>query len=308
LENEQNKSKLVRKFLKYEGSDFAIGQTLVGHLIDRVWCFKGDAQRNFVQCIGFIIHYRNSESTEEDIFSTWPESRVDLLLQKVIHELINANTETNIATFSSILKKMIEHDSIHHSVIHSEARGPLFECIFNRAKLTNFVITTEAFTLLEEILNQNQKRSAAWMLDNYDEFMQEYITLVEHEEFVVQRQALRLLCDILEAKAFRRVMLKFVASKPYLKKIMVLLNNEQDVIAFETFHVFKLFLGNPKKHPDVYSTLFKNKEPLRTFLEGFQSERTEDEGFLKTKNTLLDVLRNMEVSPDEYREQWEQNS
>jgi len=309
LEDENNKLKLIRKFLKTGDGAFSIEDTLVGRLLNNVAYLNGDAQRNLSQCIGFIVNQvSNPDQTDENVFAQWPKGGIELLLKKVLDCYTSSKNEASITTFSAIFNKMLEIDRLQECVFQSKPNMPLFEAIFNRCKQTNFVLATDAFKALEAIFNANQSRGATWILENYDEFMIKFIELIDSEEFVVKRQSLRLLCDIIEAKTYRQVMLKFISSKPDLKIILGLLHHKQDSIAFEAFHVFKLFLGNPKKHPEVYKTLFNNKDKLQEFLEGFQNERTEDDAFLKTKKTLLGVLDKMVDSPETYHEKWQTKS
>ena len=47
---------------------------------------------------------------------------------------------------------------------------------------------------------------------------------------------------------------------------------------FEAFHVFKVFVANPNKSPQVLSILLKNREKLAGYLANFQNDR-EDEQF-----------------------------
>lgn len=45
--------------------------------------------------------------------------------------------------------------------------------------------------------------------------------------------------------------MKFISSKDNLKTIMLLLRDKSPAIQFEAFHVFKVFVANPKKPPEV---------------------------------------------------------
>ena len=60
-------------------------------------------------------------------------------------------------------------------------------------------------------------------------------------------------------------------------------------IQFEAFHVFKIFVANPKKSQGVIDILIRNKRKLIEFLMKFQKEK-EDDQFNEEKNTLLATL------------------
>ena len=63
----------------------------------------------------------------------------------------------------------------------------------------------------------------------------------------VQRQFLKLLGDVLTGRKNRKAMLRYVNSKENLILIMKLMRHKSTNIAFEAFHIFKIFVANPKK-------------------------------------------------------------
>jgi calcium binding protein 39 len=54
-----------------------------------------------------------------------------------------------------------------------------------------------------------------------------------------------------------------------------------------TFHVFKIFVANPKKTPEIASILYNNKVKLIAYLEAFQNEK-EDIQFMEEKKLLIE--------------------
>jgi hypothetical protein len=46
------------------------------------------------------------------------------------------------------------------------------------------------------------------------------------------------------------------------------------IIQFESFHVFKVFVANPKKPQQIIDILIKNKKKLITFLTNFHNQRS----------------------------------
>ena len=53
------------------------------------------------------------------------------------------------------------------------------------------------------------------------------------------------------------------------------------------FHVFKVFVANPKKPSEICNILYKNKVKLIPFLEAFQTEKG-DEQFNDEKKLLVE--------------------
>jgi Mo25-like len=58
-----------------------------------------------------------------------------------------------------------------------------------------------------------------------------------------------------------------------LKMMMNLLRDKSRNIQFEAFHVFKVFVANPKKPPQIETILRRNKEKLLAFLKGFHNDK-----------------------------------
>lgn len=86
-------------------------------------------------------------------------------------------------------------------------------------------------------------------------------------------QSLKLLADILMARQNVRVMFEYVKSKRHLMLVMNLLRSSSRSIQHEAFHVFKVFVANPRKPEDIKSILVSNRDKLLRFLKHFLDER-----------------------------------
>lgn len=75
--------------------------------------------------------------------------------------------------------------------------------------------------------------------------------------------------------------------------MMNLLRDKSANIQFEAFHVFKVFVANPKKPADITQILINNREKLILYLQKFQNEK-EDEQFVEEKTLLIKTLANLE--------------
>jgi calcium binding protein 39 len=70
-------------------------------------------------------------------------------------------------------------------------------------------------------------------------------------------------------------------------------------IQFEAFHVFKIFVANPKKSPGIVDILARNKRKLIEFLQKFQKDKENaDEQFNEEKQTLLNTLAQLPDLPE----------
>lgn len=88
-------------------------------------------------------------------------------------------------------------------------------------------------------------------------------------------QSLKLLQDILLEKRNVHVMYQYVKSKRQLMLIMNLLRSSSKSIQYEAFHVFKVFVANPKKPRDIRGILIGNREKLLRFLKQLLVDRGE---------------------------------
>ena len=60
------------------------------------------------------------------------------------------------------------------------------------------------------------------------------------------------------------------------------------------FHIFKLFVGNPRKNPGVYKTIYTNKEQIMEIIKSTQIET----------ESLLRRIEKMTLTPEEYEKTW----
>lgn len=61
--------------------------------------------------------------------------------------------------------------------------------------------------------------------------------------------------------------------KENLKMMMNLLRDTSANIQFEAFHVFKVFVANPKKPEAISQILLNNREKLIAYLKNFQNSK-----------------------------------
>jgi len=75
--------------------------------------------------------------------------------------------------------------------------------------------------------------------------------------------------------------------------MMNLLRDSSKNIQFEAFHVFKVFVANPKKPQPVLDILVKNKQLLITYLTDFHNDRSEDDQFVEEKQYLIKQIQSL---------------
>lgn len=135
---------------------------------------------------------------------------------------------------------------------------------------------------------------AKYLSLNFDLFFTKYHTsLVQSKSYVTRRQSIKLLGEMLLDRANYDIMVKYVADADHLKICMNLLRDERKMIQFEAFHVFKVFVANPRQSVPVQKILLNNRPRLIDYLNNFLNERTDDEQFIDEKGFLIKSLQKL---------------
>lgn len=141
----------------------------------------------------------------------------------------------------------------------------------------SFEISNEVFGSIRELL-MTQKRLAAESLDaNFEAFFKLYNLLLQREqEYVIQRQAIKLLGEMLLSPEYQKVMRQYVCTTEFLKIIMNLLKSKSQVLPVDAFHVFKIFVANPDKPQAVAQILHRNSDGLVKVLSSFEGGQVDE--------------------------------
>ncbi|KAI8558105.1 hypothetical protein RHMOL_Rhmol04G0063000 [Rhododendron molle] len=87
---------------------------------------------------------------------------------------------------------------------------------------------------------------------------------------------LQLLGEILTDRSNSSVMVHYVSSLDNMRVLMNLLRDSNKTIQLDAFQVFKLFIGNQNKPPEIVSILVKNRSKLLQFFGDFELGKTFD--------------------------------
>eukprot|EP01084_Bolivina_argentea_P048848 89928_1 len=119
-----------------------------------------------------------------------------------------------------------------------------------------FHISSDAFRSLETLLIRGQKKyTSNYLNKHYHRIFQGLNKLIKSDHFVTQKKTFVFLRELLVKN--RDVMIKYVANKANLAMIMNLMHRNRDnSVSFEAFHIFKMFVANPRKQKDVHMILW----------------------------------------------------
>ncbi|KAJ2497346.1 conidiophore development protein hyma [Coemansia sp. RSA 2049] len=183
----------------------------------------------------------------------------------------------------------------HEALVRATLKLPEFFNFFDYVDGENFDVTSDAFNSFHDALTKFKDPPVSFLNDNYDAFFERYHQLLESNNYVVRRQSLKLLGEILLERKNFHVMMLFIKQSANLKMVMNALNDKSKSIQYEAFHIFKIFVANPNKTPDVHKILFRNKDKLVKFLVNFQNDKNTDEQFRDEKAFLVKEIRKLDA-------------
>jgi len=189
---------------------------------------------------------------------------------------------------AAILKQCSQYEPLAKLILYA----PNFFAFFDYIQSPNFDVASEGFGCFKEVLLKHKQISAEFLEKNYDQVLVNYTKLLHSDNYVVRRQSLKLLGELLLDRANFNVMTRYISDVENLKLMMNLLRDKNKTIQFESFHVFKVFVANPHKPTPIMNILIKNKKPLVQFLGGFQADNEEDQ-FNEEKSFLIKQIQQL---------------
>ncbi|THH31634.1 hypothetical protein EUX98_g2525 [Antrodiella citrinella] len=254
---------------------------LLFHLVNNLHRLEFESRKDVVQVFSQLLR--------RQIGSRFPT--VEYLSSH--HDVIFAafkgyeNEEIGLNT-GMILRDMLKHEPLAKVLLYSEK----FYTFPHYIETTTFGISCDAYANLKETLTRHKTMVAEYLDKNYERFFSTFTTLIMSSNYVTKRQSLKLLGEILLDRANFNVMTRYIANEANLKMMMNLLRDSSRNIQFEAFHVFKVFVANPKKPPQIENILRRNKEKLLVFLKDFHNDK-EDEQFTDEKQFLIVQIQNL---------------
>merc|ERR1712007_203874 len=104
----------------------------------------------------------------------------------------------------------------------------------------------------------------------------------------------KLLGEILLDRTFVKVMVVYVSKERYLQVVMNLLRDQSLAIQTDAFHIFKIFVANPRKPARVQQILHQNKDRIVKLLEVFIASKREDKACAKDVCAIISKLHALE--------------
>ncbi|GAB2301004.1 hypothetical protein Dimus_035040 [Dionaea muscipula] len=209
----------------------------------------------------------------------------------IIDILVDGYENTEMALhYGMMLRECIRHQVVARYVLELEQ----FKKFFDYIQLPNFDIAADAAATFKELLTRHKSTVAEFLYVNYDWFFAEYNSkLLESNNYLTRRLAIKLLGDMLLDRSNSVVMTRYVSSRDNLRILMNLLRESSKSIQMEAFHVFKLFAANHNKPSDIVNILVANKSKLLRLLSDLKTDK-EDEQFDADKAQVMQEIAALE--------------
>lgn len=192
-------------------------------------------------------------------------------------------------TCGTMLRECIRHEHLAKIILLSDQ----FYDFFRYVESATFDISSDAFSTFKDLITKHKALCADFLEKQYDRFFEFYQKLLLSNNYVVRRQSLKLLGEILLDRTNFNVMTRYISNPDNMKLMMNMLREKSKNIQFEAFHVFKVFVANPNKPKPISEILLRNRDKLVEFLTEFHSDRTDDEQFNDEKAYLIKQIRQM---------------
>lgn len=280
------KSNIIDEDKALELAKLSIQNDLIGKLIENIEILPFEARKDTAHIFNNFVRKNLAD------FPIYVHNHHE----KILFQLVKSYSNPDAAlSCGSMLRECIRFDELANHLLYSEYLWYFFD---DYVHLRNFEIASDSFNTLRDLLTtpKNKAISSTFLQTNYDQVMLHYDKLLKSDNFVTRWRSLKLLGDLLLDRSNFNVMMQYITSKENLKTIMNMLRDKSPNIQFESFHVFKLFVANPNRPPDVALVLYKNKDKLMAFLDKFYTDK-EDAQFNEEKCLLITTLSHLTKPP-----------
>jgi calcium binding protein 39 len=214
----------------------------------------------------------------------------------------------------SMYRSCFKHSSLYRELVSSTARVEkyVFPFLDVFVRLPNFDISSDAMESLkqiftagcdsqvyvDEVSQREMAEMAAELLNrDYEAIWDQRFNpnlLSDQANYMTKRVALQILSTVLLTRSNYAIMIKYVNSRQNLILVMKLLRDTSPHITMDAFHVFKVFVANPSKIPEVVKILGDNKEKLCIYLETLhQDKEANDQQFRDEKALIIATIQGL---------------
>lgn len=242
-------------------------------------------------------------------FRDYVVSNFDVILSQIVK---GYNSSSHGATdvglhAGAMYRSCFKHVTLYHQLVSTTERVEKFvlplldtlahepnfdvaSCAMESLKLV-FTAGSEGSTVGDEHTQlQFAELAASFLVRDYDIIWDQRFNpklMSDQATYMTKRVALQILSTVLLTRSNYAVMIRYVNSRKNLILIMHLLRDTSPHITLDAFHVFKVFVANPNKIPEVIKILQDNKQKLCAYLETLHSEREQSDTQFRDEKALI---------------------
>lgn len=243
-----------------------------------------------------IFNFLNRHSTTRPAFTAKLLDKTNGILQALMDGFDDEDTGSKI---NEILSEFIREKKVASMVLNDKK---MLSTLFTYMQSKRFELTANSFKILHTLLFKHPEMSSAFLQNNFDTFVGLCNRLLTSRLYITLRQSLQLLGEVLLTRSNSAFMMKYTASKKQLMVTLQSLSHKQPTVVLESFHIFKIFVANPRKTKDVHDLLFSKKEVLLKLLRDFHGAKSSNdaESFQQEKAICIRKMVKL-ISYDDYR-------
>ena len=224
-------------------------------------------------------------------FETWMTAMVQG------HDLSVHNSTDVCLHYGHMYRACVRHAALYQPLVAAPA-DYVYPFLDNFVHVPNFEVSSDAMESVRAVLTASHAEIAA------DFLTREYDAIWEHRfnakllptsaNYMTRRTALQILSTVLLTRSNYNVMIRYVASRDNLVLAMNLLRDTSPHITLDAFHVFKVFVANPNKPPEIVELLKANQAKLCAYLTTLHKDKEEaDPQFRDEKGLIVATIQGL---------------
>jgi calcium binding protein 39 len=249
-----------------------------------------------------------------DTFCSYIEHYFDRFAMAIVRGLDTTqqgNTTDVALHMGSMYRSFLRHPSLYRGLVSTTERAQyyVFPFLDTYVHVPNFDVSSDALECLKLVLTAGgdtvpaasqaimAEMAAEFLTRDYDPVWEERFNpklLSDSASYMIRRVSLQILSTVLLTRSNYNVMVRYVASKRNLILIMKLIRDNSPHITLDAFHVFKVFVANPNKPPEIVQILKDNQVKLCAYLSNLHNEKAEtDPQFRGERDLIVATIQNI---------------
>jgi len=286
---------------------------LVPRLLDNLGVLPFESRKHVASIINYLLicglegSDANLYQPVMNAFRDYVAARFDEVVSSLVkgHDCVSHGGQADCSLhFGSMLRSCLRHVSLYQELTITTERTEryLFPFLETYVHLPNFDVSSDAMETLRIIITGGDKHvdeqsqqamadiAANFLTRDYDAiWIQRFnpLLLTEKANYMTKRMALQILSTVLLTRSNYAIMIKYVAERDNLILVMKLLRDTSPHITLDAFHVFKVFVANPNKPPEIVKILSMNSNKLCAYLQTLHKDREEGDPQFRDEKALI---------------------